>query len=76
MSAMSDTDHREVPFASDEVSARVEMLRFGLGEGPCFEAFDSRPMLVPDPAAAHGDLYCRRTGWLPAAESATAPLAR
>lgn len=49
VSLMSDTANREVLFASDEVSARIEALQFSLGEGPCFEAFDSRrPVLVPD----------------------------
>ena len=53
ISVMSDTDHREVLYASDEVSARIEALQFSLGEGPCFEAFDSRrPVLVPDLPAA------------------------
>jgi hypothetical protein len=49
ISLMTDTDHREVLFASDELSARIEALQFSLAEGPCFEAFDSRrPVLVPD----------------------------
>lgn len=49
ISVMNDRNHREVLFASDAVSARIEALQFTLGEGPCFEAFDSRrPVLVPD----------------------------
>jgi hypothetical protein len=49
ISLMTDTDHREVLFASDQFSARIEALQFSLGEGPCFEAFNSRrPVLVPD----------------------------
>ncbi|AHH98762.1 GAF domain-containing protein [Kutzneria viridogrisea] len=53
ISLMSDTDRREVMFASDELSARIEALQFSLGEGPCFEAFTTgRPVLVPDLATA------------------------
>jgi GAF domain/ANTAR domain len=53
ISVMNDTDQREVLYASDEVSARVEALQFSLGEGPCFEAFHTcRPVLVPDLPAA------------------------
>jgi hypothetical protein len=53
ISVMNDTDRREVLYASDEVSARVEALQFSLGEGPCFEAFDTcMPVLVPDLPAA------------------------
>jgi hypothetical protein len=36
-------------YASDSVSSRIESLQFSLGEGPCFESFESRrPVLVPD----------------------------
>jgi hypothetical protein len=53
ISVMNDKDRREVLYASDEVSARVEALQFSLGEGPCFEAFDTCiPVLVPDLPAA------------------------
>ncbi|GAA3432671.1 GAF and ANTAR domain-containing protein [Kutzneria kofuensis] len=53
ISVMNDTDRREVLYASDEVSARVEALQFSLGEGPCFEAFETcMPVLVPDLPAA------------------------
>lgn len=49
VSVMSDTDNRETVYASDEVIARVEAVQFTLGEGPCFEAFETRrPVLVPD----------------------------
>ena len=58
ISLMSDTDRREVMFASDEVSARIEALQFSLGEGPCFEAFTTgRPVLVPDLAGATTPLW-------------------
>jgi ANTAR domain-containing protein len=35
--------------ATDEVAARIEELQLDLGQGPCWEAMDSRvPVLVPD----------------------------
>lgn len=53
VSVMSDTDHRETLYASDEVIAHVEAVQFSLGEGPCFEAFHAGwPVLVPDLPAA------------------------
>lgn len=49
VSVMTDTARREVLFASDELSARIEAVQFSLGEGPCFEAFESgRAVLIPD----------------------------
>jgi hypothetical protein len=49
VSLMSDSMHQQMLYASDDVSARIEALQFSLGEGPCFEAFDTRgPVLVPD----------------------------
>lgn len=49
VSVMSDTDNREVVYATDDVIAHVEALQFTLGEGPCFEAFQTRrPVLIPD----------------------------
>jgi hypothetical protein len=53
ISVMNDADRREVLYASDEVSARIEAIQFSLGEGPCFEAFHTcMPVLVPDLPAA------------------------
>jgi GAF domain/ANTAR domain len=53
VSMMSGTTERAVLYASDEVVAHIEALQFSLGEGPCFEAFQTRgPVLVPDLAAA------------------------
>ncbi|MGH3094438.1 MAG: GAF and ANTAR domain-containing protein [Streptosporangiales bacterium] len=55
ISVMAGTDHRETLYAGDAVIERVEELQFSLGEGPCFEAFDTgRPVLVPDLAEASG----------------------
>lgn len=49
VSVMSGTDNREMVYASDEVIAHIEAVQFSLGEGPCFEAFQTRrPVLVPD----------------------------
>ncbi|HET9139175.1 GAF and ANTAR domain-containing protein [Actinophytocola sp.] len=53
VSVMTDESNREVVYASDEVIAHVETVQFSLGEGPCFEAFQTRrPVLVPDLAEA------------------------
>lgn len=47
--AMSSDQDREVLSASDVVSAELEELQFGLGEGPCLQAFlTGRPVLIPD----------------------------
>ncbi|MGA8113023.1 MAG: GAF and ANTAR domain-containing protein [Actinocatenispora sp.] len=49
IAVMSGTQNRETLYASDDVVSRLEALQFTLGEGPCFEAFDTgRPVLVPD----------------------------
>jgi hypothetical protein len=41
--------------ATDRVAARIEELQLDLGEGPCWEAMDSRtPVLVPDVHAVQG----------------------
>jgi hypothetical protein len=49
VSVMTGTDNRETLYASDDVIAHVEGLQFTLGEGPCFETFQTRrPVLVPD----------------------------
>ncbi|MFD6162516.1 GAF and ANTAR domain-containing protein [Nocardia sp. NPDC060256] len=43
----------ETLYVSDEVISRIETLQFSLGEGPCFEAFDTRrPVLVADLATS------------------------
>jgi hypothetical protein len=53
VSLMTTTDDRQVVYASDAVIEHVEALQFSLGEGPCFEAFQTRrPVLVPDLATA------------------------
>ncbi|ALG14640.1 hypothetical protein AOZ06_08605 [Kibdelosporangium phytohabitans] len=40
---------RSTLYASDAVSSRIESLQFSLGEGPCFQSFETRrPVLVPD----------------------------
>jgi hypothetical protein len=49
VSLMSDSMHQQTLYTSDGVSARIEALQFSLGEGPCFEAFETHgPVLVPD----------------------------
>jgi hypothetical protein len=41
--------------ATDAVAARIEELQLDLGEGPCWEAMDSRaPVLVPDVRLVEG----------------------
>ncbi|WP_394619617.1 GAF and ANTAR domain-containing protein [Lentzea sp. JNUCC 0626] len=53
VSVLSGPRERETLYATDELAARIEDVQFGLGEGPCFEAFASRrPVLVPDLAQA------------------------
>lgn len=53
ISVISGTQQRETLYASDEVIDHVESLQFTLGEGPCFEAFNTRrPVLVPALAQA------------------------
>lgn len=49
VSIIVDTGHRQSLYASDAVAERLETMQFSLGEGPCFEAFDTgEPVLVPD----------------------------
>ncbi|MEV7042517.1 GAF and ANTAR domain-containing protein [Amycolatopsis sp. NPDC051061] len=49
ISVMLGTQHRQSLYASDAVAEHLEEAQFSLGEGPCFEAFDTgRPVLVPD----------------------------
>jgi GAF domain-containing protein len=46
---MTSADCQEPIWASDEVASHLDSLQFGLGEGPCVEAFtEGRPVLVPD----------------------------
>ncbi len=53
ISVMTDEQHRATVYASDEIVSRIENLQFSLGEGPCFEAFNTqRPVLVADLARA------------------------
>lgn len=55
MSVMLGSGHRHSLYASDAVMERVEDLQFSLGEGPCFEAFQTGdPVLVPDLAHTGG----------------------
>lgn len=49
ISVIESTGQRLPLYASDAVVQRIEDVQFGLGEGPCFEAFETgRPVLVPD----------------------------
>lgn len=46
---MAGPDRQEPVWASDAVAARLDELQFGLGEGPCVQAFsERRPVLVPN----------------------------
>ncbi|MDO3647797.1 GAF domain-containing protein [Nocardia mangyaensis] len=57
ISLMADTNIRETLYTSDEVVARIDAVQFSLGEGPCFEAFQTRrPVLV-------ADLRATNTAW-------------
>lgn len=57
ISLMADADIRETLYASDEVVTRIDAVQFSLGEGPCFEAFQThRPVLV-------ADLHAASTAW-------------
>lgn len=52
ISAMAGTAHRETLYSSDKVIAQIEAVQFSLGEGPCFEAFETgRPVLAADLSA-------------------------
>ncbi len=52
VSVVAGTGHREIVYASDEVSTALAELQFSLGEGPCFESHVvGGPVLVPDLAA-------------------------
>lgn len=49
LSVMLGTGHRQSLYASDAVMERVEAVQFSLGEGPCWEAFQTGdPVLVTD----------------------------
>ncbi|WP_218952435.1 GAF and ANTAR domain-containing protein [Amycolatopsis anabasis] len=49
ISVMLGPQHRASLYASDAVVERMESVQFSLGEGPCFEAFETgQPVLVPD----------------------------
>ncbi|WP_460524549.1 GAF and ANTAR domain-containing protein [Flindersiella endophytica] len=49
ISVMLGRQHRQSLYATDSVVERMEAVQFGLGEGPCYEAFETgRPVLVPD----------------------------
>ncbi|KIH98782.1 hypothetical protein LP52_11410 [Streptomonospora alba] len=53
ISVVASARSRQMLYASDEVSTWIESLQFGLGEGPCYEAFESRvPVLAPDLATS------------------------
>jgi hypothetical protein len=55
VSIMLGRRHRQSMYASDAVIERIEDLQFSLGEGPCYEAFETgRPVLVPDLAQDAG----------------------
>jgi hypothetical protein len=49
LALMTAPDQQEPLWASDDVACKLDELQFGLGEGPCVEAFvDRRPVLVAD----------------------------
>ncbi|MBB4934366.1 hypothetical protein F4561_005186 [Lipingzhangella halophila] len=53
VSVVASARSRQMLYASDAVSDWIESLQFDFGEGPCYEAFDSRvPVLAPDLAAS------------------------
>lgn len=58
LSVMLGTRHRQSLYASDSVMEHVEAVQFSLGEGPCFEAFETGvPVLVPDLAIDAGQSW-------------------
>ncbi|WP_460531989.1 GAF and ANTAR domain-containing protein [Flindersiella endophytica] len=55
VSVMVGRRHRQSMYASDSVVEQIEDLQFSLGEGPCYEAFETgRPVLVTDLAKDAG----------------------
>lgn len=49
VSVILSSQYRQSLYASNAVAETLEDLQFSLGEGPCFEAFDTgQPVLVPD----------------------------
>lgn len=58
LSVILGTGHRQSLYASDAVMEHVEAVQFSLGEGPCFEAFQTGvPVLVPDLASDAGQSW-------------------
>ncbi|MFC3961270.1 GAF and ANTAR domain-containing protein [Nocardia jiangsuensis] len=66
VSLMADTGNRETLYTSDDVIAEIENRQFGLGEGPCFEAFETRrPVLIADldsPDGARWPIFAAERG--------------
>ena len=49
VSVVTASGRRDILFATDDVSARIEELQVSLGEGPCIDAWSSRlPVIEPD----------------------------
>jgi hypothetical protein len=49
VSVVTASGHRDIVFASDQVSAQIEELQVSLGEGPCIDVWSSRlPVIEPD----------------------------
>jgi GAF domain-containing protein len=49
IAVMTTLPARGIRYVSDKISGRVEELQFSLGEGPCFETFETgQPVLVAD----------------------------
>jgi hypothetical protein len=49
VSVVTGSGHRDIVFATDQVSAQIEELQVSLGEGPCIDAWSSRlPVIEPD----------------------------
>lgn len=71
ISLTSDTGHRGVVCATDEVSMRIEDLQITLGEGPCIDTAATRsPVLVPDLHDRDDIAVWRWPTFLPAAADA------
>jgi hypothetical protein len=52
VSVITGSGHRDIVFATDQVSAQIEELQVSLGEGPCIDAWSSRlPVVEPDLSA-------------------------
>jgi ANTAR domain len=49
VSVVTGQGHRDIIFATDQVSSQIEELQVSLGEGPCIDAWSSRlPVMEPD----------------------------